>query len=101
MAKVRFCEKWQLVDFIILSVIYYFLFVLTEVVCPDPGFVANGRRVIDPTESFNCGKTVQYICDENYELQGSRVITCLSTGAFSAGPPACVLVGKSQVNCLD
>uniref|UniRef100_A0A7N4PW30 CUB and Sushi multiple domains 3 n=1 Tax=Sarcophilus harrisii TaxID=9305 RepID=A0A7N4PW30_SARHA len=41
--------------------------------CPDPGEPENGKRV---GSDFSLGATVQFSCDEDYVLQGSKSITC-------------------------
>ncbi|NXB58859.1 CSMD3 protein, partial [Struthidea cinerea] len=41
--------------------------------CPDPGEPENGKRI---GSDFSLGATVQFSCDEDYVLQGSKSITC-------------------------
>ncbi|NXM83659.1 CSMD1 protein, partial [Oenanthe oenanthe] len=41
--------------------------------CPDPGEPENGKRI---GSDFSLGATVQFSCDEDYVLQGSKTITC-------------------------
>ncbi|XP_049586360.1 CUB and sushi domain-containing protein 3 isoform X3 [Syngnathus scovelli] len=41
--------------------------------CPDPGEPENGKQI---GSDFSIGATVQYICDEDHVLQGSKTITC-------------------------
>uniref|UniRef100_A0AAZ3Q759 CUB and Sushi multiple domains 2 n=1 Tax=Oncorhynchus tshawytscha TaxID=74940 RepID=A0AAZ3Q759_ONCTS len=42
--------------------------------CPDPGIPDRGRR---KGSDFRRGTTVHFSCDEGYELQGSKSISCL------------------------
>ncbi|XP_032436521.1 CUB and sushi domain-containing protein 2 [Xiphophorus hellerii] len=42
--------------------------------CPDPGIPDRGKR---KGSDFRRGATVHYSCDEGYELQGSKSISCL------------------------
>ncbi|KPP78874.1 CUB and sushi domain-containing protein 1-like [Scleropages formosus] len=42
--------------------------------CPDPGIPERGKR---KGSDFRRGSTVHFSCDEGYELQGSKSITCL------------------------
>uniref|UniRef100_A0A8C6L3G6 CUB and Sushi multiple domains 2 n=1 Tax=Nothobranchius furzeri TaxID=105023 RepID=A0A8C6L3G6_NOTFU len=42
--------------------------------CPDPGVPDRGKR---KGSDFRRGATVHFSCDEGYELQGSKSITCL------------------------
>ncbi|KAG5855860.1 hypothetical protein ANANG_G00001150 [Anguilla anguilla] len=58
--------------------------------CPDPGVPERGKR---KGEDFRRGAAVHFSCDEGYELQGSKSITCLrmSDGytAWSEERPVC------------
>ncbi|XP_059810214.1 CUB and sushi domain-containing protein 2-like [Hypanus sabinus] len=50
--------------------------------CPDPGIPEWGKRI---GRDFSLGSSVQFSCDEGYELQGSKSITCLRvTDMFAA-----------------
>ncbi|XP_052388948.1 CUB and sushi domain-containing protein 2-like [Carassius gibelio] len=42
--------------------------------CPDPGIPERGKR---KGSDFRRGATVHFSCDEGYQLQGSKSITCL------------------------
>ncbi|MED6268268.1 CUB and sushi domain-containing protein 2 [Characodon lateralis] len=42
--------------------------------CPDPGIPDRGKR---KGSDFRRGATVHFSCDEGYELQGSKSISCL------------------------
>ncbi|XP_036397589.1 CUB and sushi domain-containing protein 1-like [Megalops cyprinoides] len=42
--------------------------------CPDPGIPERGKR---KGSDFRRGSSVHFSCDEGYELQGSKSITCL------------------------
>ncbi|KAM3932341.1 CUB and sushi domain-containing protein 1 isoform 2-T2 [Leptodactylus fuscus] len=58
--------------------------------CPDPGIPDNGKRT---GFDFRVGANVQFSCDDNYVLQGSKSITCQrvtdTLAAWSDHRPIC------------
>ncbi|RXM30192.1 CUB and sushi domain-containing protein 3 [Acipenser ruthenus] len=58
--------------------------------CPDPGEPEHGKRI---GSDFSLGATAQFICDEDYVLQGSKTITCQRVAevfaAWSDHRPVC------------
>ncbi|XP_053315605.1 CUB and sushi domain-containing protein 1 [Spea bombifrons] len=58
--------------------------------CPDPGIPENGKRT---GFDFRVGANVQFSCDDNYVLQGSKSITCQrvtdTLAAWSDHRPIC------------
>ncbi|KAM6149501.1 CUB and sushi domain-containing protein 1 [Erethizon dorsatum] len=58
--------------------------------CPDPGIPENGRRA---GSDFRVGANVQFSCEDNYMLQGSKAITCQrvteTLAAWSDHRPIC------------
>uniref|UniRef100_A0A6Q2X490 CUB and Sushi multiple domains 3a n=1 Tax=Esox lucius TaxID=8010 RepID=A0A6Q2X490_ESOLU len=58
--------------------------------CPDPGEPENGKRT---GSDFSIGATVQFLCDEDHVLQGSKTITCQRVAevfaAWSDHRPVC------------
>ncbi|NXF22054.1 CSMD1 protein, partial [Rhodinocichla rosea] len=58
--------------------------------CPDPGILENGKRV---GSDFRVGASVQFSCEDNYVLQGSKSITCQrvtdTLAAWSDHRPIC------------
>ncbi|XP_075058584.1 CUB and sushi domain-containing protein 1 [Mixophyes fleayi] len=58
--------------------------------CPDPGIPDNGKRA---GFDFRVGANVQFSCDDNYVLQGSKSITCQrvtdTLAAWSDHRPIC------------
>uniref|UniRef100_A0A8C7D0Q5 CUB and Sushi multiple domains 3 n=1 Tax=Oncorhynchus kisutch TaxID=8019 RepID=A0A8C7D0Q5_ONCKI len=58
--------------------------------CPDPGEPENGKRV---GSDFSIGATVQFLCNEDHVLQGSKTITCQRVAevfaAWSDHRPVC------------
>ncbi|XP_022426555.1 CUB and sushi domain-containing protein 1 [Delphinapterus leucas] len=63
---------------------------LVSDMCPDPGIPENGRRTgLD----FRVGANVQFSCEDNYVLQGSKSITCQrvteTLAAWSDHRPIC------------
>ncbi|XP_034622788.1 CUB and sushi domain-containing protein 1-like [Trachemys scripta elegans] len=58
--------------------------------CPDPGIPENGKRA---GSDFRVGASVQFSCEDNYVLQGSKSITCQrvtdTLAAWSDHRPIC------------
>uniref|UniRef100_A0A3P9H2P8 CUB and Sushi multiple domains 1 n=1 Tax=Oryzias latipes TaxID=8090 RepID=A0A3P9H2P8_ORYLA len=59
-------------------------------VCPDPGIPENGKRM---SSSFQVGSSIQFSCDDNYVLYGSKSVTCQrvtdTLAAWSDHRPIC------------
>ncbi|KAB0386866.1 hypothetical protein FD755_001822, partial [Muntiacus reevesi] len=59
-------------------------------VCPDPGIPERGKRL---GSDFRLGSSVQFTCNEGYDLQGSKRITCMKVSdmfaAWSDHRPVC------------
>ena len=65
--------------------------------CPDPGVPAHGKRL---NNDFRDGKLVAFECNHNYDLLGSKTITC-NGGVWSGNTPQCkgnsrIINGTSQ-----
>lgn len=58
--------------------------------CPDPGIPERGKRL---GSDFRLGSSVQFTCNEGYDLQGSKRITCMKVSdmfaAWSDHRPVC------------
>ncbi|KAH0631151.1 hypothetical protein JD844_005313 [Phrynosoma platyrhinos] len=58
--------------------------------CPDPGIPDRGKRI---GNDFRLGSSVQFTCNEGYDLQGSKSITCKKLSgmiaAWSDQRPVC------------
>ncbi|XP_045062980.1 complement receptor type 1 isoform X5 [Coregonus clupeaformis] len=66
---------------------------LCEVVkCGKPPTIFNGGPVVPPEETYNYGSVVQYGCEKDYTLVGTKSITCLENGEFQPAPPECKMV---------
>uniref|UniRef100_A0A7M4DYW0 CUB and Sushi multiple domains 2 n=1 Tax=Crocodylus porosus TaxID=8502 RepID=A0A7M4DYW0_CROPO len=74
-----------------------FCFVVTQVgvsqghnMCPDPGIPERGKRI---GNDFRLGSSIQFTCNEGYDLQGSKSITCKRVSdmiaAWSDQRPVC------------
>ena len=64
--------------------------------CPiliDP---ANGRVSVTGNSP---GDTATYTCDSDYDLVGSRILTCGDDGMWSDTPPTCQGVGMNTAVC--
>ncbi|XP_055949631.1 limulus clotting factor C-like isoform X2 [Argiope bruennichi] len=63
--------------------------------CSDPGIVPFGyRRLINGIRSksnriYTFGQSLQYFCNQGYELVGNNVLTCLSSGQWTSQTPSC------------
>ncbi|XP_045062740.1 complement decay-accelerating factor-like, partial [Coregonus clupeaformis] len=56
---------------------------LCEVVkCGKPPTIVNGGPVVQPEEMYNYGDVVQYGCEKDYTLVGTKSITCSENGEF-------------------
>ncbi|XP_045062977.1 C4b-binding protein alpha chain isoform X2 [Coregonus clupeaformis] len=66
---------------------------LCEVVkCGKPPTIFNGVPVVPPEETYHYGSVVQYGCEKDYTLVGTKSITCLENGEFQPAPPECKMV---------
>uniref|UniRef100_A0A8C2U204 CUB and Sushi multiple domains 2 n=1 Tax=Coturnix japonica TaxID=93934 RepID=A0A8C2U204_COTJA len=58
--------------------------------CPDPGIPERGKRI---GNDFRLGSSIQFTCNEGYDLQGSKSITCKRVSdiivAWSDHRPVC------------
>ena len=54
--------------------------------CPALVAPANGSKNSNDT---SCGSSVEFSCDECYELEGHRVLTCLVDNTWSSKEPNC------------
>lgn len=58
----------------------------SKVSCPLPEAVAHGQYF---GTNFTYGTSVEYVCEEGYELTGSKVRHCLSEGTWDTPSPNC------------
>ncbi|XP_041439963.1 CUB and sushi domain-containing protein 2 isoform X1 [Xenopus laevis] len=58
--------------------------------CPDPGIPEQGKRI---GSDFRLGSSIQFMCNDGYDLQGSQSITCMKVSdmfaAWSDHRPVC------------
>ncbi|RUS82417.1 hypothetical protein EGW08_009805, partial [Elysia chlorotica] len=57
--------------------------------CPNPPSTLEHGQVVDSKYEYVYGSSSTYRCNNGYELQGSREITCEASGTFSSAPPTC------------
>jgi len=50
--------------------------------------------------SNNVGETIQFSCDDGYQLYGSANISCLDNGKWSDDPPVCAGINLEAALCL-
>ncbi|CAH3037439.1 unnamed protein product, partial [Pocillopora meandrina] len=57
--------------------------------CGNPDTPANVKQV-SITNGFNYGSSVEFACEVNYTLEGSKIITCGETKEWSSSAPSCL-----------
>ena len=60
----------------------------TVINCGNPDAAANVKR-IRITNGFDYGSSVEFACEANYILEGSKIITCGETKEWSSTAPSC------------
>ncbi|KAK6308312.1 hypothetical protein J4Q44_G00215830 [Coregonus suidteri] len=60
--------------------------------CGKPPTIVNGGPVVPPEETYNYGDVVQYDCEKDYTLVGTKSIVCSENGEFQPAPPECKMV---------
>ena len=60
--------------------------------CQSPGDIDHGVKI---GSDYGHGKTVQYVCDAEYTLEGQKTLTC-NDGKWNFDPPLC----KGKYVCL-
>ena len=55
--------------------------------CPDPGAPVNGR--MQQNANLRHNSLVQFVCDDNYQLDGIQWIRCVD-GSWSDPVPKCI-----------
>ena len=68
--------------------LFFVCFVYKVVQCGDPGTPANGAQKV--TKGFVYGGSVEFICDKDYSLSGTRTIYCLENKRWTASVPQCL-----------
>uniref|UniRef100_A0A4W5LBD2 Sushi domain-containing protein n=1 Tax=Hucho hucho TaxID=62062 RepID=A0A4W5LBD2_9TELE len=62
------------------------------VTCGKPPTIVNGGPVVPPEDTYNYGSLVQYGCEKDYTLVGTKSLTCSENGVFQPAPPECKIV---------
>lgn len=57
--------------------------------CGKPPNIVNGGPVVPPDDTYDYGNVVQYDCEKDYTLVGTKYITCSENGEFQPAPPEC------------
>ncbi|XP_064877162.1 sushi, von Willebrand factor type A, EGF and pentraxin domain-containing protein 1-like [Oncorhynchus nerka] len=60
--------------------------------CGKPPNIVNGGPVVPPDDTYDYGSVVQYDCEKDYTLVGTKSITCSENGEFQPAPPECKMV---------
>ena len=61
----------------------------TVINCGNPDAAANVKR-IRITNGFDYGSSVEFACETNYILEGSKIIICGETKEWSSTAPSCL-----------
>ncbi|KAK3796935.1 hypothetical protein RRG08_032239 [Elysia crispata] len=69
--------------------------------CPNPPRTLEHGQQINLKNEYKYGDSTIYKCDNGYELQGSREITCEASGTFSSDPPTCKRIPCPAPNVID
>lgn len=60
------------------------------VLCPEPEGTPNGKfRYLTSPSNPVVGSRLEYVCASGYTLVGEMVLTCLTSGEWSAKTPTC------------
>ncbi|KAM3935389.1 complement component receptor 1-like protein isoform 2-T2 [Leptodactylus fuscus] len=57
--------------------------------CPEPGEVKNGKKKSGSVGPYLLNHKVEFVCDDNYILEGSSSITCTSSYTWDSDLPKC------------
>ncbi|XP_041712473.1 C4b-binding protein alpha chain isoform X2 [Coregonus clupeaformis] len=57
--------------------------------CGKPPTIVKGGPVIPPEDEYSYGSVVEYSCENDYTLVGTRSIACDKDGEFQPAPPEC------------
>ena len=60
---------------------------ILEIKCPEPRHILHGLH--NAKKDSQPGDTIGFKCDNDYELIGDKVITCLVDGRWDSDPPTC------------
>ncbi|XP_049921036.1 regulator of complement activation group 2 gene 1 isoform X6 [Epinephelus moara] len=63
-----------------------------EVVTCDPPPPVQNSTFRPDKEVYQYGEVVEYSCQQDYTLSGSRTISCSADGRFEPSPPTCIMV---------
>ncbi|KAL6119490.1 cd46 [Pungitius sinensis] len=67
------------------------------VACSTPELLTNGHFT-PVKESYDFPEVVQYECQKDYTMSGSRTSSCSADGTFKPAPPACIMVKCEEFN---
>ncbi|XP_070963591.1 C4b-binding protein alpha chain-like isoform X2 [Oncorhynchus clarkii lewisi] len=60
--------------------------------CGKPPTIVNGGLVIPPDEVYHYRSVVEYSCEKEFTLVGTKSIVCEKEGEFQPAPPECKMV---------
>ncbi|XP_029578652.1 membrane cofactor protein isoform X1 [Salmo trutta] len=60
--------------------------------CGKPPTIVNGGPVIPPEEEYDYRSVVEYSCEKEFTLVGTKSIVCEKEGEFQPAPPECKMV---------
>ena len=65
------------------------------VTCTNPGSIKNGNQ--DGNSNYSFGSTVRFSCNQGFQLNGSGLLLCSSSGVWNSSNPQCLGKGKGVV----
>ena len=63
--------------------------------CTNPGSIKDGKQ--DGISSYSFGSTVRFSCNQGFQLNGSGLLLCSSSGLWSSSNPQCLGKGMGLV----
>ena len=65
------------------------VFYSAVVKCGKPPTIVNGGLVIPPDDVYHYRSVVEYSCEKEFTLVGTKSIVCEKEGEFQPAPPEC------------
>ena len=76
---------------------YFDLFPVV-VSCTNPGSIKNGNQ--DGNSNYSFGSTVRFSCNQGFQLNGSGLLLCSSSGVWNSSNPQC-LGKKNRIHVAE
>ena len=92
------CDLWLIKRYALFNLCERFAFFdLFPVVvnCTNPGSIKNGNQ--DGNSNYSFGSTVRFSCNQGFQLNGSGLLLCSSSGVWNSSNPQCLGKGIGLV----